>query len=429
MSRKKNKNNIPPARRAALSAVLDTCSGADLQAALDRRLELVSLAPEDRALCTALVYGYFRLKIRIDYILSVFLKKPERMPGDVFAAMGLAVFEILHMDRIPEYASVSWAAGFAKSGYGTGISGVVNAVLRNVCRNSAGEPDFFQKDNPDETLFWSRFYSCPQWMVKLWVDQIGEEKALVMLENSIRPVPLGLRQESPLAKERLGFKNEDILAGEGDLLALRNAPDNLAEMEKRGEISRVSFAGQSLLAQACASGLPEPLWDACCGRGGKSFLLNSLGIRVICSDTSSSRLSGFKSEMKRLEKRLPLFAASAENPPFASDGPPESVLLDVPCSGLGVLSRRPDIKQKRRPEDIAAFTRLQRTMLESAFHLLPPGGQILYMTCTLNRQENQEQVSDLLNKKPSLKLLQELETDIPSSQLGEYFYLARLEKG
>ena len=75
MSRKKNKNNIPPARRAALSAVLDTCSGADLQAALDRRLELVSLAPEDRALCTALVYGYFRLKIRIDYILSVFLKK------------------------------------------------------------------------------------------------------------------------------------------------------------------------------------------------------------------------------------------------------------------------------------------------------------------------------------------------------------------
>lgn len=428
MSRKKNKNNIPPARRAALSAVLDTCSGADLQAALDRRLEQVPLAPEDRALCTALVYGYFRFKIRIDYILSVFLKKPGRMPGNVLTAMGLAVFEILHMDRIPEYASVSWAAGFAKSGYGTGISGVVNAVLRSVCRKSVREPDFFRKDKPDETLFWSRYYSCPQWMVKLWVDQIGEEKALVMLESSIRPVPPGLRLESPLAKEKLGFENEDILAGRGNLLALKNAPDNLAEMEKRGEVSRVSFAGQSLLAEACAPGLPEPVWDACCGRGGKSFLLSSLGLRVLCSDTSSSRLTGFKSETKRLAKRLPLFAAAAENPPFAPDSPPKSLLLDVPCSGLGVLSRRPDIKQKRRPEDIADFTRMQRAMLESAFHLLPPGGQILYMTCTLNRRENRDQVSDLLNKKPSLKLLQELETEIPSSQLGEYFYLARLAK-
>ncbi|MFO7818231.1 MAG: transcription antitermination factor NusB [Thermodesulfobacteriota bacterium] len=429
MSRKRNKNNIPPARRVALSAVLDICSGADLQAALDRRLELISLVPEDRALCTALVYGYFRLKIRIDYILSVFLKKPERMPGEVLAAMGLAVFEILQMDRIPEYASVSWAAGFAKSGYGSGISGVVNAVLRNVCRNSTGEPDFFRRDNPDKIIFWSRYYSCPQWMVKLWVNQIGEEKALVMLESSIRPAPLGLRLESPFAKEKLGFKNEDILAGQGDLLALKNTPDNLVELEERGEVSRVSFAGQSLLADACASGLPEPVWDACSGRGGKSFLLNSLGLKMLCSDTSSSRLSGFKSEMKRLEKRLPLFAASAEKPPFAQDSPPKSVLLDVPCSGLGVLSRRPDIKQKRRPEDIAAFIRLQKAMLESALHLLPPGGQVLYMTCTLNREENRDQVARALENTPSLKLVQELENDIPSSQLGEYFYLARLEKG
>ncbi|MFP4657201.1 MAG: Fmu (Sun) domain-containing protein, partial [Desulfonatronovibrionaceae bacterium] len=251
---------------------------------------------------------------------------------------------------------------------------------------------------------------------------------LVLLENSIRPAPLGLRLESPGAKEKLGFKSEDILARQGSLLAVKNAPANLVEMEKRGEVSRVSFAGQSLLAEACASGLPEPVWDACCGRGGKSFFLTGAGHELWASDTSQRRLKGFVREMKRLGQKATFFAAAAELPPFSGRNRPGSVLLDVPCSGLGVLSRRPDIKLKRTPEEIPGFRRRQKAMLESAARIVRPGGQVLYMTCTLNREENEDLALEAEKGLEGIELVQELKSGLDCPDLGEYFYLARFRK-
>ncbi len=193
-----------------------------------------------------------------------------------------------------------------------------------------------------------------------------------------------------------------------------------------GRLSRQSAAAQLVLARLGLDGWPEPVVDACAGRGGKTLALAEAGKKVFAGDMLAAKLSGLAREACRLGlPPIAAFRASATRMPLGRA--PGTILLDAPCSGLGVLSRRPDAKWRRRPEDLAGLVRLQRAMLEAAYANLAPGGRLVYVTCTTNPAENEQAVDRLGNRHRDLVL----ETEVPAAPdaaLGEAFYGAVLKK-
>ena len=405
----------------------------DLQEALDRKIKAHELDKRDTALATELVYGYLRLKGRSDFLVTSHLRRPKGLPANLRLAMGLAVHEMLHLDSVPEYASLDWCVEFAKQTFGQGLGKVVNGVLRSIQRlgDDVHNPDFYKKDASSDIAFLSRYHSCPEWIVALWVKAYGEDEAINYLKASTEHPPLGLRLNTWLDSDR---RVADQLSRRPDLLmnyrcayAFPTADDELNSLIDKGVVSRQSAASQSAVLALNTDVWPDPLWDACCGHGGKSFLLRATGkTPSLCSDLSAKRLASFREQQQSLDMPLPTILASAEMPPVR-DNFVGSIFLDVPCTGLGVLSRRPDAKWKRKPWDGKKMRSLQSGIIDKASYCLSKGGLLAYVTCTLNPDENGQQIQRACQEHPSLNLIMEWETP-STSPLKEFFYAALLRK-
>lgn len=428
---------LPPARRAALDS-LSLClfKAVDIQAALNQVLSRKNLESSDQALATELCYGYLRHRERIAFVLSRFLRSPGRLPKKISLALGVSCHELLFLDRVPAHASVDWAVAYAKSLAGPGPAGVCNAVLRKISAlgPDAFNEDFFCQDNPDQTLFWSRYYSCPKWLVALLQKSFGPEIALKYLKASLSPPPLGLwfNFSRPKARDlfnELSGHEACIFRLERGLAFASGAGIDVKDAEAKGLVSRMSLAGQEALSALGFDAWPDPVWDACAGRGGKTALmLSRTKGRIWASDINVRRLLGLKQELSRLGLSDALvFAARADRPPPLA-GPVGAVLVDAPCSGFGVLSRRPDTKYKRKAKDVSALARIQSKILEQTHGALRPGGCLAYLTCTLTPEENEHQVERFVRSHPGVKIERTFATP-PDSPLLEFFWGALLRKG
>ncbi len=415
---------------------LESClqGGLDLQEALDRQIKGHELDKRDAALATELTYGYLRMKGRSDYLVSSHLRRPKGLPANLRLAMGLAVYEMLNLDSVPEYASLDWCVEYAKQNFGPGLGKVVNGVLRSIQRlgGDVHNPDYYRTDSPSHITFLSRFHSCPEWIVSLWVNGYGEDEALNYLQASTAHPPLGLRlntwkEDARRAADQLS-RRPDLLVNHRCAYAFPNADDELNDLVDKGTVSRQSAASQAAVLALNTDAWPDPVWDACCGHGGKSLLLRAIGkTPSLCSDLSAKRLASFQEQQQFLSMPLPTILASAEMPPVR-DNFFGTIFLDVPCTGLGVLSRRPDAKWKRKPWDGKKMRSLQAGIIEKASNCLSKGGLLAYVTCTLNPDENGQQLQRACRKNPSLNLVMEWET--PSkSPLKEFFYAGLLRKG
>jgi len=409
-------------RAVALNAVLESLRpGRDLQMVLEINLD-PEMDPRDRSLATELVYGYLRYKGRLDFVLNCFLKSPAGLSGGIRALLGLAAYEIFFLERIPDYAAVSRAVALARKRFGSRMSSLVNAVLRKCCRVDVFDPDFFRQDNPGEILFLSRFYSCPEWIVTLWQKDYGADLAREYLKQSLQKPAAGVRLAP--GEDAGSLDAHYVLQRIGPSVHLRDNYPGLEDLEKKKKAVRQSFAGQKALWELGLGDWKSPVWDMCAGRGGKTMLMSGQGLQVWASDTYLPRLAGLKRELHE-QKSIPVFAARGQHPPLKKN--PGTVLVDAPCTGLGVLSRRPDTKWKRSPRDVLDFCHVQKELLAAAANVLPRKGQLIYVTCTLSRQENQEQVADFLKKHEDFECLHTYDTGA-DEHLGEFFFGARLQR-
>lgn len=421
----------PDARLAAINIIQAIDSGSHAQAALDAGMD--DLPVRDRRLCSDLVYGVLRLRIRIGYLLAKVLKKPERTPPRVLIAMEIGVYSLLMQEKIPAHAAVNETVKIVKNEFGQKLANFANACLRSLLREgeALNSSSFYGKDK-------SVFYSLPAPIYRLWINGYGRLDAARLLRKSWRRPAAGLRVNlaHPSAKGLMAELEKDFeRAGKaGFIIPPGEKPEKLLEKDlaswhREGAISWQAPGSQEALASL---GIYEawrdaPIWDACAGVGGKTATMLENGLNVgFATDCSSERLNVLPKECQRLGLRIPLVLASdAANAPLGSwQG---HILLDTPCSGLGVLRRRPDIKARWRQAETEKLIALQRRLLVNLYRLLAPGYELCYLTCSLNPAENEEQIAWLREREPEAELVCKWQTPFDHPWY-EGMYGARLRK-
>ncbi len=397
---------LPAARQAALQALeitlpLSGRQGTDVQAALDSVLSTQCPDPRDKRLAAELVYGYCRFRSRLTFVADHLMDKRARTAPFIRRVLCLSIYELLFLDSVPHHATLTWAVDAVKNPMGERMAGLVNAVLRRCIdlRDAPRVPDFYRQDNCSEEIFLSRWHACPEWIVRLWRESYGPETASKMLVQQASAPLHGLRVNQlrpgavPLFDRLAGLQGVAFADYPCVAFKANASPEQTATnlLESQGELSRQSYGVHALLAELGSRDWTGPIWDACCGRGGKTTALLEQGHTALwASDPNRRRLAGLRRELFRLDlPAIPVFRADAANWPLKAR--PATILLDAPCSGLGVISRRPDTKWKRNLHDLTVLAGMQRRMLTAAVEALPSGGRIVYMTCTANPEENERQ--------------------------------------
>ena len=400
--------NMPPARTAALAALEKTLPlagkpGQDLQAALDYVLRSVS-DPRDKALATELTYGFLRFKGRLEHLVTTHLSKPTKTPPRLLRIIAVAAYELIYLDNVPPHATLSWAVGFAKTLFGPAQANVVNAVLRRIqsLGEAAAAPSFYEASTRSKEQFLAIWHSCPLWLVNLWLRQYDEQIATILLHAQICKPQTGVRINVLHPEAYNLFNTFTRLASPlfsrfpwlGFEMTNSHISALLSQAEHDGLLTRQSPAVGDILTRLGYGTWPDPIWDVCAGRGGKSMALLEQGHKLFSSDTNKRRLRGLITDANRLHFAMPLaFLADGAHPPLHER--PTTLLIDAPCSGLGVLSRRPDAKWKRSPADIIALASIQKRIIQASSQILPVGGFLVYMTCTMTREENDAQAASI----------------------------------
>lgn len=420
-------------RASALAALLLVEAGRTAQQALADVLrpgpDGKQLSAADRHLCAELVYGCLRSDIRIAHILDKVLPHPQRLPRPLLLLLHQAVYALLFQERVPDHAAVHSVVELAARLFGRKLAGVVNGALRSVQRLGKDPllPEFYvDKGKRGAQARWEalcRYYSMPVWLADLWLHAYGREAALALLRRSFeRPwsaVRVNARHASATALRAALLESDDSAAvGEWGVAfapgALPQAAlhQSIALWQEQGALSFQSAGSQIALHELGLPGWQGPVWDACAGYGGKSAALLERGVAVtLSSDCAFARLRHLPELCRRLRLPVPgVCLADAARPPLTRWS--GSILADAPCSGLGVLARRPDIRRadRRVPEQLAQLAALQLRLLDALASCLAPGQELAYLTCTLTPQENEGLVARLLGMRSELRRVRQWQT-------------------
>ena len=375
----------------------------------------------DRAFTYSLVQGVFRWRIRFDWIIKQAVQFPFRkIEPCVLNVLRIALFQIYFMDRVPQSAAVNEAVKQAKMVSKGHAAGFVNGILRQICRQR--EKIVFPDKESEPVQYLSVSYSYPPWLVKKWVKELGIGPAECLMEAGNRIPDLVIRANR-LKIERNGLI--DLLEKDG--LSARPtdySPDGIKVGGLKGRIIRLKafrkglFQVQSEAAQLCSHLLnpvaEESVLDLCAGLGGKStHLAELMGGKggIVSLDINHGRLVKLLGSSSRLGiDCIHAFVADVgTNLSWLKYRSFDKILVDGPCSGLGVISRHPDGKWSRDENDIKRLSILQKNIMNEAVPLLKTGGKLLYVTCTISNEENEGVVNTFLktNKGMCLKNLKE----------------------
>ncbi len=377
-----------------------------LQSYLDRYNDL---DPRDKGLITELVFGVLRWQGRLDSIIrkfsSVRLKKINPL---VKIILRTAIYQMLFLDRIPPGAAVNEAVKLAKESQPGYIVRFVNAVLRKISSNIETLKRSEITDLSPSSI--SEFYSHPKWMVDAWIKELGINETMELCRANNATPPTVIRTNTLLTTisdlaERMkteGIETCPCLYAP-DALEVKKGHFNLRHSESyRDGLFQIQDEASQLVTHLLAPQPEERILDACAGFGGKTSLIAQLMKNrgeIVAVDLSSWKLASLEENLKRLKIEIVnALQSDARELKDMNVGLFDRIFLDAPCSGLGVLRRKPDIKWKRRPGDVYRLSRLQQELVESVSALLRPGGVLVYATCTLLKIENQGIVESFLQK-------------------------------
>jgi 16S rRNA (cytosine967-C5)-methyltransferase len=432
---------VSPARRVA-AAVLRRVEqdGAYADRALAAEATRAGLDSRERAFATQLAYGVVQRRRTLDHVIVACAGRPvERLDVAVRDALRLGVLQLLFLDGVAPHAAVDQSVELAKAAGGPGYK-LVNAVLRRAGREGPALVAALDDATPQGAAL---RHSVPDWLAELWWDALGPEDARGLLAVVNEPAESALRVNALVADPdavRAQLAERDV-----EVLPAPEALDGIALPE--GVVLGTPFdpstdplwdagalVAQSRAAMSAARLLDPPkgsrVLDLCAAPGGKATHLAALvgaGGEVVAVERNARRADALRRTVERLraESIVGVETADAAEPPTGD--PFDAVLVDPPCSGLGTLQGRPDLRWRVQPEAIEQLARLQLQILIAGARALKPDGALVYSTCTISPRENEQVVERFLAREPHFKL-ERRDATLPHRAGTDGFFYARLRR-
>ncbi len=418
---------------------------------LNKNIEKYKLTGKDAGLLTEIVYGTIQRKMTLDYYLQPFLKNPKKMQEWVRVLLRLSVYQMVYLDRVPEHAVIYEAVEIAKKRGHKGIVSMVNGVLRNLQREELSSLDSIT--NPVEKLAIET--SHPLWLVKRWAAQYGIEKARYICETNLMPPKQTLRVNTSRftideAIKRLAEEGIEVKKGSVAPEALEVQKGNAAHTEafKEGMFT-VQDESSMLVAHAVGAAEGDRILDSCAAPGGKTTHIAEKLYHtgsVVSLDIHDHKVKLITEQVERLQLSN-VTAVAMDSRKVSERFEKESfdrILVDAPCSGFGVMRRKPDLKYTKTEQDIMQLARIQLQILQAVEPLLKQGGTLVYSTCTIDQEENKDVVNEFLKQHPDFewddtlvkRLPESVSTKVENGQLQLFpddfqtdgFYIACLRK-
>ena len=381
--------------------------------ALDAALEEEQPDNKDRAFISMLVYGVTERTITLDYQLERYLAQPlKKLKPQVLVILRIGTYQILFADKVPSSAAVNESVKLSKQCGCAFASGLINAVLRKVAANGLCLPD-----ENDKLSYYSIKYSCPEWMIELWQESYGTQNALKICEASNGSVPTVLRANT---LKTSASELKDILSAEGVDCAVSKSVENALEVSLHGSLRSLDsykkglFHVQDIASQLCVKALDpkegERVLDICSAPGGKAFTaaeyMNNKGLITAC-DIYEHRLKLINDSAKRLG--IDIIDTMQNDASVFNEKLPkyDKILCDVPCSGLGIIRRKPEIRFKKAQE-VDKLPKIQYSIMKTASLYLKKGGVMVYSTCSLNVDENENILKKFLSEHPDFESVEVL---------------------
>ncbi|HEY6952871.1 MAG TPA: 16S rRNA (cytosine(967)-C(5))-methyltransferase RsmB [Bacteroidota bacterium] len=378
-------------------------SDAYLDKLLDAELRSEDMNDLDKGLMNEIVTGVVRWQMKLDWVLTGFFHGNfTKAETNIKNALRVALYQILMLDKVPQSAAVNEGVEFIKRLRGQKVADLVNAVLRNIIRNL----DNIRYPDPaeDRIRHLAVIESHPIWLVNKWVARFGYDEAKQLLAANNRRPELTLRVNrlkiqydyflTQLSQLQVQFTRSNVL--EYFVRVQHMGGIGSSEMFKQGFFSVQDESG-GLAVQLLDPRPGERIIDLCSAPGGKTTFIGEMmknSGEIVSVDRYETRLNLVKNSVQRLGISNAHFVVADATSVQVPQG--DKVLVDAPCSGLGVLAKKPDAKWRREPDDIRDLVKLQQAILENATTLVKPGGTIVYSTCTMEPEENLGVVKEFL---------------------------------
>jgi 16S rRNA (cytosine967-C5)-methyltransferase len=410
-------SEISPARVCAYTVIRRVF---EQGAYADRALtaEAKHLGPRDRALATQLAYGTVQRKLTLDYVTKQFSSRPPgRLDAPVLAAIRLGLYQLVYLDGIGAHAAVNESVELCKrhARYGAPL---VNAVLRRASREGRQLVEQLPDDTPEQAAI---KHSVPPWLSEMWWRELGAERTRSLLAAVNRPAEAAIRVNT-LKADPAQIQDQLPARAAGDELPeglILEAPYDVhgSDLFKAGFVIPQA-RGSMLVARTLDPQPGERVLDLCAAPGAKTThlaaLMNNEGT-LVAVEQNPKRAQALRNTCEQLGAEVQVVEADARRP---LEGPFDRVLVDPPCSGLGTLQSRPDIRWRANPDAIEELQRLQREILKAATSALKPGGTLVYCVCTISEAESAGVVG---SPESSRQLL-------PDRDGTDGFFIARLRR-
>jgi len=397
---------VTDSRVAAADILADLREGMLLDAAFDRRT--VGLDARDRRWTQELVYGLLRRREVLDTALHPRVRGGiARLHADLTDLLRTGVYQLQFMNSVPPYAAIAQTVELAKIRHGIGASKLANAVLRRIDRERGEAESDVAEDPSDVAGGLARQHSHPRWLVERWVAQFGASATAILLQRNneearvvLRPWGI-VREQLEASLERSGVSPDEVPLVPDSL----QLPQGTALLElaawRQGHCF-VQDPAATLVTRYASFPAGVTVADFCAAPGGKTLELSRTAEFVVAADRSLSRLERLTANLHRLEAHnIGLIASDATAPAVMRL---DAVLIDVPCTGTGTFRRHPDARWRLRHSDLALLAASQAEVLSAAAERVQPGGLLVYSTCSLEPEENDEQVDAFLSRNPAWML-------------------------
>ncbi|MEN1966926.1 16S rRNA (cytosine(967)-C(5))-methyltransferase RsmB [Lentibacillus sp. N15] len=383
--------------------------GAYSHLVIDHALKAGTIQPKDEGLLTEIVYGTFQRKLTLDFYLDSFVPSRKKIAPWVWMLLRMSVYQMVYLTKVPDHAIIHEAVDIAKRRGHKGIASLVNGVLRNIQRK--GVPDTASLSDTVERIAIET--SHPEWLVERWIAMYGEQLTKQMCEANITRKPISVRvqplklsrnkamqllQEQGLQTRPSAFSDQGIIIDSGNILKTDLFKDGFVTIQDQSSM----LVGEMLDVKPGMDAL-----DACSAPGGKAThiaeKMKNQG-RLYAYDLHAKKAKAVQQKAVELDLSI-ITADQADARRLGDRHASESfdrILVDAPCSGLGVIRGKPEIKYNKKAADIDKLAEIQRNILQSIVPLLQKDGQMVYSTCTVDRTENEAVVQSFLQDNPDV---------------------------